>query len=117
MNKLSILFFVALVGVPTFLFAGTSSHYATEIGSKLGRGIENIVTSPAEIPCMTEIEMHQGDPSLGFFKGLIKGTGLFLRRAVVGVAEVVTFFAPMKLALPRVCPDTVSPTQPSAQTE
>lgn len=83
----------------------TAGDYFVGIGTKFGRGIENIVTSPAEIPCTTEDEMHKGDRIIRFFGGLGKGTVFFLRRVLVGVTEVGTFFIPMERTIPRVCTD------------
>ncbi len=89
-----------------FLFraqAEASGNYFSETGAKFGRGIENVITSPAEIPCTMESEMHKGDRIIRFFSGFGKGTVYFLRRAIVGATEVVTFPIPMKRTIPRVC--------------
>jgi len=89
-----------MVMLPT---VGRAGDYVEDIGAKFGRGIENFITSPAEIPCTMESEMHKGDRIIRFFSGFGKGTVYFLRRAIVGTTEVVTFMIPMERTLPRVC--------------
>lgn len=81
----------------------TGGDYFVHAGTKLGRGIENIVTSPAEIPCAMEAEMQKGDRIVRFFSGLGKGTVFFARRVLLGAAEVATFVIPMERTLARVC--------------
>lgn len=100
MKKLIYLIFVF---TSLFHINAFANDYMNSVGSKFGRGVENIVTSPAEIPCTMESEMHQGDRIIRFFTGAIKGTFLFLRRAVVGATEIVTFPVPMDRTIPRVC--------------
>ncbi len=83
----------------------TTGDYMYGIGTKFGRGLENIVTSLAEIPCTihTDIKDQGGT---GFFSGFGKGTLFMLRRMLVGVTEVGTFFIPMERTIPRVCHET-----------
>ena len=85
---------------------GTMGDYFADIGTKIGRGLENVLTSPAEIPCTMHQEM--GDKGgEGFFTGFGKGTVFMLRRIWVGVTEVGTFMIPMERTIPPVCPKTV----------
>jgi len=86
----------------SFAAEETAGDYLGEIGTKLIRGLENVVTSPAEIPCTTTEAISQSG-SAGFFTGFGKGTVLMLRRILVGVTEVGTFVIPMERTLPRVC--------------
>jgi len=80
----------------------TVGDYMYGIGTKFGRGLENVVTSLAEIPCTVHTDMQdRGGP--GFFSGFGMGTVYMLRRMFVGVCEVGTFFIPMERTLPRVC--------------
>lgn len=62
---------------------------------KLGRGIANVVTSPFEIP----MDMGETKDESGIFAaftwGLLKGTVDMVKRAVVGVYEIVTFPVPL----------------------
>ena len=83
----------------------TAGDYFASIGTKFGRGLENVVTSPAEIPCTMAKDMGQGDNVAHFFTGFGKGTAFFLRRVLVGVTEVGTFFIPMERTIPTVCSD------------
>jgi len=73
-----------------------------EIGTKLGRGLWQIISSPADIPCtMTEEMRDQG--GVGLFSGFGKGFGFMLRRILVGVTEVGTFMIPAERTIPPVC--------------
>jgi len=98
-------FIVLLMLVPLFAaFAeeATVGDYMYGIGTKFGRGFENVVTSFAEIPCTTHSKMTDQGGS-GFLPGLGMGTVYMLRRMLVGVTEVGTFFIPMERTIPRVC--------------
>ena len=108
MKKIISIFFILVSIFSNTAFAEeieTAGDYFAGIGTKFGRGLENIVTSPAEIPCTMAKEMHEGNAAAGFFKGFGKGTGLFLWRAFVGVTEVASFVIPMERTIPRVCSD------------
>lgn len=83
----------------------TAGDYFYGIGSKFARGLENTVTSPAEIPCTIHDDMKDQGGS-GFFTGFGKGTVFFLRRLLIGVTEVGTFFIPMERTISRVCQKT-----------
>ncbi len=104
MTKKSGIFKIILL-LPFFAVVqtGWAEGYLTDAGAKFGRGIENVVTSPAEIPCTMENEMKKGDRILRFFSGLGVGSVYFLRRAVVGATEIVTFMVPMERTISRVC--------------
>lgn len=84
----------------------TIGDYTYGIGAKFVRGLENIVTSPAEIPCTVRVDMKERGGS-GFFPGLGMGSVYMLRRMFVGVCEVGSFFIPMERTIPRVCHETV----------
>ena len=85
-------------------FAGeeTSGDYLSEIGTKFGRGLLNVVSSPLEIPCGIGADMSQ-NAGTGFFTGFGKGTWLMARRILVGVTEVGTFMIPAEATIPTVC--------------
>lgn len=83
----------------------TAGDYMYGIGTKFGRGLENVVTSLAEIPCTVHSDIKDQGGS-GFFTGFGKGTLFMLRRMLVGVTEVGTFFIPMERTIPRVCHET-----------
>ncbi len=88
---------------------GTTGDYFYAMGANLGRGLLNVVTSPAEIPCtMNQDAKEQG--AAGLATGFGKGTLFMLRRIVVGVAEIGTFILPEERTIPPVCQS-----QPAAQ--
>ena len=88
--------------VPFALAEETVGDYMHGIGTKFGRGLENVVTSVAEIPCTIHADMKdQG--GTGFLPGLGMGTVYMLRRMYIGVCEVGSFFIPMERTIPRVC--------------
>ena len=80
----------------------TSGDYLSGIGTKFGRGLSNVVTSPLEIPCGIAADMS-AQPDVGFFTGFGKGTVFMLRRILVGVCEVGTFMIPAEATIPPVC--------------
>ncbi|HOW59703.1 MAG TPA: exosortase system-associated protein, TIGR04073 family [Candidatus Omnitrophota bacterium] len=89
-----------------FVFADeTAGDYFYGIGTKFGRGLENTVTSLAEIPCTMRVDIKDQGGG-GFFTGFGKGTVFMLRRMLIGVTEVGTFFIPMERTIPRVCQET-----------
>lgn len=85
-----------------FAGEGNFSDYMGDIGIKFGRGLQNVITSPLEIPCTTGAELKQ-NPDWGFFSGLGKGVAFMARRLLVGVTEVGTFVIPMEATIPSVC--------------
>ncbi|MDD5226859.1 MAG: exosortase system-associated protein, TIGR04073 family [Candidatus Omnitrophica bacterium] len=104
--KISMLLFLLTVFMAPFASAEeTVGDYMYGIGTKLGRGLENVVTSVAEIPCTIHADVKDQGGS-GFFPGLGMGTVYMLRRMFVGVCEVGSFFIPMERTIPRVCHET-----------
>jgi putative exosortase-associated protein (TIGR04073 family) len=102
-----LLLLTVLVLLPTAFASAeeTAGDYMYGIGTKFGRGLENIVTSPAEIPCTIHADMKDQGGS-GFFPGLGMGTVYMLRRTFIGVCEVGSFFIPMERTIPRVCQES-----------
>ncbi len=88
--------------VPAMAAEGTSGDYMGGMGRQFVRGLGNVLSSPAEIPCTIGDEMEVRS-STGFFTGLGKGTAFMLRRILVGVCEVGTFMIPAEPVLPPVC--------------
>jgi len=105
--RISLLFIMLTVFPATFVSAeeATVGDYMYGIGTKFGRGLENIVTSFAEIPCTIRADMKDQGGS-GFFSGFGMGTVYMLRRMLIGVSEVGSFFIPMERTIPRVCHET-----------
>ena len=89
----ALLIFCSFVGIPFVSAEGTAGDYMYGIGTKFGRGLENVVTSLAEIPCTVHADIAD-EGGAGFFSGFGKGTLFMLRRMLVGVTEVGTFFIP-----------------------
>lgn len=84
---------------------GTSGDYMAEIGTKFGRGLWNVISSPAEIPCTMTSDIKSQGAAAGTFTGLGKGLAFMCRRILAGVTEVGTFMIPMEATLPAVCTD------------
>lgn len=104
----SVAFFLMIfsaIMVPGAKAEGTAGDYFYEIGTKIGRGFENILTSPADIPCTMKTEI-QSQGGMGGVTGFGKGTLFMLRRMLVGVCEVVTFVIPMERTIPPVCQES-----------
>lgn len=98
-----LLFFMALP-----VFAENSADYSVGMSQKLGRGLWNALSSPAEIPCTMRDDMSQNG-GVGAVTGLFKGMGFFARRLLVGVTEFATFVIPMEPTLPPVCAEKPAP--------
>jgi putative exosortase-associated protein (TIGR04073 family) len=98
----AVLLALTVFWVPFALAEETVGDYMYGIGTKFGRGLENVVTSPAEIPCTIHADIKDQGGS-GFFPGLGMGTVYMLRRMFIGVCEVGSFFIPMERTIPRVC--------------
>ncbi len=108
MKSMKSLFFAAMLctlSVSPLAFAGegTAGDYAADMGIQFGRGLMNVVSSPAEIPCTMRDDIQEKGGGVGTFTGFSKGLAFFVRRAVVGVCEVGTFFMPAPKVLPTVC--------------
>ena len=100
--SLGILAGMLLISNPARAAEGTAGDYFSEIGTKFGRGLLNVVSSPAEIPCTMTTDMED-NAAAGFFTGFGKGTVFMLRRILVGATEVGTFMIPMGATLSPVC--------------
>lgn len=113
-QKLAVLLALLMgtVGISGSAFAGegTAGDYAADMGTQFGRGLLNVVSSPAEIPCTMRDDIQEKGGGVGTFTGFGKGLAFFVRRAVVGVCEVGTFFMPAPKVLPTVCakPETAA---------
>ena len=59
--------------------------------TKFGRGVSNIVLSPAELYAQPLLLSKDHEPAIAIFGGLLKGTEVFLEREAVGIYEVFTF--------------------------
>jgi putative exosortase-associated protein (TIGR04073 family) len=92
---------VALLGFMPSV-AAAERAYPVKIIWKFGRGLENIIKSPVEIPVNMYKEAHRaeiggenaGGQMIGFLTGTITGIGYTLARIGVGVFDIVTFPVP-----------------------
>ena len=61
---------------------------------KAGRGITNVLTCWIELPKQIHMGSQESNPVSGLAWGLIKGAGLTVLRAGMGLYEAVTFPVP-----------------------
>ncbi len=87
---------------------GTAGDYAAGMGKNIGRGLWNVASSPAEIPCTISSDMKE-NAGTGFFTGFGKGLAFMVRRIIVGVAEIGTFMMPADATIPPVCAQKPQP--------
>ncbi len=80
--------------VATPLFATEAGQYATDAGTKLGRGVVNVATGWVEIPKQSVIGGKENGV-LGGFGGFFKGIGLGVARTLAGAFEIATFWVPV----------------------
>ncbi len=108
-KKVSAVFLSAMVLVSCFYTPayaageGTAGDSMSSVGRKFGRGLGNVLSSPAEIPCTMTSEIKDRGAAAGTFTGLGLGLTYMVRRILVGVTEVGTFMIPMEATIPRVC--------------
>jgi len=57
----------------------------------MGRGVVNVLTCWIEIPKQTHLGSQEENPLVGLAAGFVKGVGLTVLRAGVGIYEAVTF--------------------------
>jgi len=69
--------------------------YCDDALKKLGRGICNVLTCPAELFLQPSRVNNSDGPMAGFTYGIIKGVAMMGLRAVIGVYEVATFPIPV----------------------
>ncbi len=63
--------------------------------TKLGRGVENVVTSPVEFLTQYMVAGEQGNPVSGIVVGTLFGAGMTVVRILAGVYEIVSFPFPL----------------------
>ena len=102
MRHLTLLLLFA-IALPTSASAdGNDRAYPVEVLWKLGRGLHNIVRSPAEVPSnmlkearSAQMEgVNAGGQAVGYFVGTFTGLGYMVARIGTGVFDVVTFPIP-----------------------
>jgi putative exosortase-associated protein (TIGR04073 family) len=81
----------------TVLLTGiaASNAYCDDALKKLGRGAANCVTFPVEIIEQVKRVNNSDGATAAFTYGIMKGVGMMVVRALVGVYEVATFPIPL----------------------
>ena len=79
-----------------------AANYLDKSIGKLGRGVINIITLPAEFSCAIYDDIGK-NPWTGGFTGPVKGALLLVRRALVGALEIATFMIPNDPWIDPVC--------------
>ncbi len=88
---------IIAAGLIVFIILGmaASSAYCDDALRKLGRGLANCVTFPLEIIEQVKRTNLSDGPNAAFTVGILKGLGMMVVRAGVGVYEVATFPVPL----------------------
>lgn len=89
MRNVRKIFAIALIG---FLLAGTNAYAGPFV--KFGRGLTNIILSPAEIMYQPMKLNLDNNTAIAWIGGVPKGIVYFPIRALAGVYDVVTFLIP-----------------------
>ncbi len=76
------------------LTASQPSAWAQDPVHKMGRGVVNVLTCWIEIPKQAHLGSQEENPLTGLAAGFVKGVGLTVLRAGVGLYEAVTFPIP-----------------------
>ena len=87
--------FVSLVLIMVLVFSVAEVALAGTPLEKLGRGVANVITCPIELVAGIVDTGNESGPMAGCTIGVLKGTFNIVRRAVVGVYEVVSFPVPV----------------------
>ena len=82
---------ISVLIIAGLVFLSALPAYAGNPAEKLGRGLANMGTSPLEVPkTMGKVQEEKGIVA-GWTMGLIQGLVNTVKRAGVGIYEVVTF--------------------------
>jgi len=98
----SLLIFSCLSLPFSYAGEGTAGDYFAGMGKNIGRGLINVVSSPAEIPCTMRDDVKEQGGS-GYATGFGKGFAFMLRRILIGVSEIATFVLPADATIDPVC--------------
>jgi putative exosortase-associated protein (TIGR04073 family) len=81
------------VAAPVMADQQSDAVYFDGMLHKLGRGVANIVTCPAELIRTPEMVMRRDGALAGMTAGIMQGAGRTLLRGLTGIFEVLTFYA------------------------
>lgn len=91
---LSTMLFAFVLTIPCAAFAEQQPEIIAEkMAIKLTRGVANTFTSIAELPKQTVLTVRDMGPA-GYVIGPLKGVGMTLYRAFIGMTETVFFLVP-----------------------
>ena len=85
---------MAAVTATAIGLAANSPAWAQDPIHKMGRGVVNVLTGWIELPKQVHMGSQEENPVTGFGWGLVKGAGLTVLRAGMGVYEALTFPIP-----------------------
>ncbi|OGW65988.1 MAG: hypothetical protein A3H49_01010 [Nitrospirae bacterium RIFCSPLOWO2_02_FULL_62_14] len=87
-----------------------------QIGTKLMRGVTNLVTGAGEFPKQIYLIGQKEGWVQGVFRGPLEGLGMFIARTVAGAYEVLTFPIPLPSGYqPMLLPEYVWQPEPASQ--
>ncbi len=86
---------VLLGGGMPLASAESSPSHVDGMLRKLGRGLANVVTSPAELIRTPEMVEHQDGYLAAMTVGILQGAWHTIARAGVGIFEIATFYSPV----------------------
>ena len=89
--KKTVIFLLSLA----LIFSSSKTVFADDAVTKLGRGAENILTSPVEFVTQYEAAAEKGNPIAAVFETVLCGIGMTVVRIAGGAYEVVTFPIPL----------------------
>jgi putative exosortase-associated protein (TIGR04073 family) len=97
---LSLIFILSILVQPIIVFAQDTDNiapeevYMEEASQKLKRGMTNVVACYGEISQSFGTTYEEDGFMAALSYGLVEGSVLTVRRAIVGVFETLTFFVP-----------------------
>ena len=83
---------LGMLAAPVGADEGRASYWDGSL-RKLGRGIANVVTSPLELIRTSQEETYSHGYLEAMSVGLLHGAWRTIQRGVIGVFEIVTFYA------------------------
>lgn len=86
------IFMIALVSL--FIMNLSGNAFCDDQLKKLGRGLSNVLTCPLELPEQTSRTNNSDGPFAALTVGVLKGLGMTVARACVGIYEAATFLMP-----------------------